>query len=175
MCNRFNAAVKVDQIEKMFSAKAVENLAYSASYNVAPTDRVPFILEKDDQEREIHLGRFGMPTFATPVQTNIRLEKAQNLKFLKSRRCIIPSPGFYEFAAIGPKEKQAHFFTPAEPDGLFAYAGSWKETPNGLAFAIFTTEPNEIVAPVHDRMPVLLAAPDWPRWLTGTMPNVLRT
>jgi putative SOS response-associated peptidase YedK len=81
------------------------------------------------------------------------------------RRCLVPANGFYEWQTAG-KLKLPHLFTLAD-DEPFAFAGIWEPAEEGLpeTFGILTTEPNELVAPIHDRMPVLLTQETLPRWL----------
>jgi putative SOS response-associated peptidase YedK len=94
----------------------------------------------------------------------------------KARPCLVPADGFYEWAKIGPIEKQPYFIT-MKDRAPFAFAGLWewwraKDAPKeetGLeTFTILTTEPNALCAPIHNRMPAILAPDDWPKWL-GTV------
>lgn len=103
-------------------------------------------------------------------------EKPAYRKAFASRPCLVPADGFYEWKPIGPKEKQPHFITTKDKEP-FAFAGLWewwrandapKDAPGLETFTILTTEPNAICAPLHNRMPVMLAQDDWPRWL-GTV------
>lgn len=91
----------------------------------------------------------------------------------KSRPCLVPADGFYEWQKLPGGEKQPWFITTTfeEP---FAFAGLWErwrpkdapsDTPDLETFAILTTEPNPLCAPIHNRMPVMLPQDDWPRWL----------
>ncbi|HZY83543.1 MAG TPA: SOS response-associated peptidase [Gemmataceae bacterium] len=88
---------------------------------------------------------------------------------LRKRRCLIPADGFYEWLAVaGSKSKQPYCFRP--PDGRpLAFAGLWErwEGPERPveSCAILTTEANELVRPVHDRMPVILPREHWAAWL----------
>jgi putative SOS response-associated peptidase YedK len=89
---------------------------------------------------------------------------------LRKRRCLIPASGFYEWAALaGEKRKQPYCFRPRDERLPFAFAGLWErwEGPDGPLerCAILTTEANELVRPVHDRMPVILPQQHWAAWL----------
>jgi putative SOS response-associated peptidase YedK len=87
----------------------------------------------------------------------------------KQRRCLVPIEAFYEWRKLGPKEKQPYAIA-LDDRGLMALAGLW-ETWRSLAqetvrsFTIITTMPNELCAPIHDRMPVILPPETWPEWL----------
>lgn len=100
---------------------------------------------------------------------NARSETAEKFSAFKQgvarRRCLVPACGFYEWQEVG-KVKWPHLFTlrAGEP---FAFAGIWEpgegDTPE--TFSILTTAPNALVAPIHDRMPVILTPEAMPRWL----------
>jgi putative SOS response-associated peptidase YedK len=99
-------------------------------------------------------------------------EKPSFRNAFKSRPCLVPADGFYEWAKLPGGTKQPYFITTKnEP---FAFAGLWerwrpKEAPNDAApletFTILTTEPNALCAPIHNRMPVILARDEWCAWL----------
>jgi putative SOS response-associated peptidase YedK len=109
----------------------------------------------------------------TTMLPNAKAETAATLYAFKSatarRRCLIPANGFYEWQTAG-KLKLPHLFT-LRDEAPFAFAGIWEppeeETP--ATFAILTTTPNDLVAPIHNRMPVILTADAMPRWL-GSVP-----
>jgi putative SOS response-associated peptidase YedK len=94
---------------------------------------------------------------------------------LKSRRCLIPADGFYEWARTG-KGKQPYCFE-VNDGQLFAFAGIWDcwKDAGGNAVetcSILTATPNAVTAPVHDRMPVILAPDSYDLWLDPAMQNV---
>ena len=86
-------------------------------------------------------------------------------KAIASRRCLVPANGFYEWKTVG-KAKRPHVFM-LKDEEPFAFAGIWEpavdEDPE--TFCILTTEPNSVVAPIHNRMPVILTAETMSRWL----------
>jgi putative SOS response-associated peptidase YedK len=86
---------------------------------------------------------------------------------LRKRRCLVPADGFHEWAAVGGR-KQPFCFRPWA-ERPFAFTGLWErwEGPGGRveSCAVLTTEANELVRRVHDRMPVILPAQHWPTWL----------
>ena len=81
------------------------------------------------------------------------------------RRCLVPANGFYEWRTVG-REKEPHVFM-LQDEEPFAFAGLWEPGADRQpeTFAILTTEPNEIVRPIHHRMPVILTAATMGRWL----------
>ena len=94
---------------------------------------------------------------------------------LKSRRCLVPADGFYEWQRTG-KAKQPFCFEVSD-GALFAFAGLWDrwKEPSGTwvkSCSILTTTPNAVISTVHDRMPVILDATDYDLWLDPWMTNV---
>jgi putative SOS response-associated peptidase YedK len=92
----------------------------------------------------------------------------------KARRCLIPTSGFYEWMAAGAKQKQPYHIRMGD-GGPFAFAGLWERwhgtdgEPVGTC-AILTTTANELVKPLHDRMPVILSPDDFAAWLDPQTP-----
>jgi putative SOS response-associated peptidase YedK len=96
-------------------------------------------------------------------------EKPAFRSAFKSRRCLIPADGCYEWQATGAKHKQPFHFRRLD-GAVFAFVGLWERwhDPNGEVVetcAIITTTANEVVKPVHDRMPVILDPADYGQWL----------
>jgi putative SOS response-associated peptidase YedK len=91
----------------------------------------------------------------------------------RKRRCLIPADGFYEWAVVGGR-KQPFCFRPQD-ERPFAFAGLWErwEGPDGPveSCAILTTQANELVRPVHERMPVILPEHHWSAWLDAGLHN----
>jgi putative SOS response-associated peptidase YedK len=172
MCGRFNTKFTVELLEKLYGAKPVGNTAgYEGSYNVAITEPAPIIMAQADK-REIQLATFGtLPPAGVkrPPLFNLQSEKAANRKDFQSQRCIIPAVGFYEWLKVTPTDKQPYYFSPK--DSLFSFAGVWSQQAGNLSFSIFTTQPNELVSPIHDRMPVILSPDAIDAWLDNNSPN----
>jgi putative SOS response-associated peptidase YedK len=155
---------------------AVSGVIFDAvpRYNIAPTQPVSAILaEANTGERFLDLLRWGLvPFWAKDIaigskMINARAETvAEKPSFrtpFKRRRCLIPSDGFYEWDKEGGTRQPYHF---RRKDGeLFGFAGLWDEwtAPDGSPLrtcTILTTTANPVVAPYHDRMPVILTSPD---------------
>lgn len=166
MCGRFANIEKFDQLRAYYDAVA-NNEEWEANYNLAPMQMAPVVVE-GEQGREIRLMKWGLvPHWAEDKKIgasliNARSETVAKLPSFrdsfKTRRCIVPASGFYEWKKIG-KERHPHYFTPA--DGLFSFCGLWSKwkSPEGETletFTILTTTANDVVMPIHDRMPVAL-------------------
>lgn len=183
MCGRFVSTTPPDQIAAYFEAEAPEALL-DPSYNVAPTNDVYAVLS-DGGVRHVDAFHWGLiPLWAKDAKIgskmiNARAEGLADKNAYKSafkrRRCLIPADGFYEWrkrsdAPAGAK-KQPFFIS--RPDGEpYAFAGLWevwrgadKDQEPLRSCAIITTEPNEVMATIHDRMPVILPASAWDAWL----------
>lgn len=148
----------------------------SPRYNIAPTQDVLVILDRK-HEREVALLQWSLvPSWSKePIGfINARAETlSEKLSFADSflrRRCLIPADGFYEWKRRG-KLKQPFFFQ-MKDESLFAFAGIWDKWQSGDASitscAIITTTPNELLAEIHDRMPVILTAEAYDQWLRET-------
>ncbi len=153
-----------------------------ARYNIAPSQILPAIIEKDDK-RHIELMQWGyMPHWAKDQKSvfkyktfNTRSEGVFDKPTWKSailhRRCLVPSNGFYEWKAT-PTGKQPYFIRPKDQE-LFAFAGiygEWRDSQGASwnTYSILTTRPNKEMEAIHNRMPVLLHPTDEDRWLDPT-------
>lgn len=183
MCGRYVSATPPDQIAAYFEAEAPEALL-DASYNVAPTSDVYAVLS-DGSTRVVDAFHWGLvPLWAKDPKigskmTNARAETLAEKNAFKSafkrRRCLIPADGFYEWRkdpdAAAKAKKQPYFIH--SPDGEpYAFAGLWEvwRGPNRdqeplRSCTIITTTPNEPMAAIHDRMPVILPRSAWSTWL----------
>jgi putative SOS response-associated peptidase YedK len=184
MCGRYYRRSDKQRIAEAFSlGNLPDDFVLPPDFNVAPTTFQPVIVNnRETAERELTLMRWGMvPFFAKTVSEfkgfstiNAKAETvASNAMWrrpFERRRCLVPADGFYEWKAIDKKTRQPYAF--AMRDGApFAFAGlwdAWKESDGGWlrSFAIVTTDPNELTAKVHNRMPVILKPADYARWLS---------
>ena len=155
------------------------------TYNLAPTDEAAVVVEREDR-RAIRAFRWGLiPSWAKDERIAAKLfnARAETLatsgafrESFKRRRCIVPADGFYEWQrSAGVRQP----FLIHRADGApLAFAGLWSgwrhpETEQVIrTFTIITTSANAILSTVHDRMPVILEAADWARWLDPSTQDV---
>ena len=185
MCGRYKLSRRKQAVEEYFDAVSSEE-DWTPRYNIAPTQPVPVIRQHPKEPtRELSLMRWGLiPSWAKDSSAAARLINARSETAstkpafgdaLKSRRCLIPADGFYEWMRTG-KAKQPYCFEINEGE-LFAFAGLWDrwKDPSGSwvkTCSILTTTPNAVAAAVHDRMPVILDPDAYDLWLDPGMTNV---
>ena len=178
MCGRYRLSRRKQIIEDHFDSVSGEE-AWSPRYNIAPTQPVPIIRQHPKEPRpELSLARWGLiPWWSKDASgaarmINARSETAATLPAfrdaLKSRRCIVPADGFYEWKRMG-KEKQPYCFEVNDGE-LFAFAGLWERWKDAAGktletCSILTTTPNAVTSAVHDRMPVILNPDAYDLWL----------
>jgi len=185
MCGRYVAAAPPSEIAKYFAAAAPAETVLEPSYNVAPTNEVYAVVERGD-ERRLEPLRWGLvPLWAKDLaigskMINARAEgiatKNAYRHAFRKQRCIIPADGFFEWKVVeGQKRKQPMYIHRVDGEPL-AFAGLW-ETWRGperndeplYTCTIITTTANETMAPVHNRMPVILPPDRWEQWLDPEM------
>jgi putative SOS response-associated peptidase YedK len=183
MCGRFSQAESSRRLAKVFGAYADENVP-EPRYNVAPSLAVRVVLEKDG-ERRLTGATWGFAPPTDPAATrgrswiNARAETTLDSPIfgpaLRARRCLIPTDAFYEWDRAGGMA-QPYAIGPAQADEPMALGGIW--TPARAApptMAILTTAANAALRPLHHRMPVILAAAAWDRWLDPAVDGGLLT
>lgn len=182
MCGRYALNVQAKILEEQF--RAICRVELGPRYNVAPSQPVA-IVRDTPTEREITLVRWGLvPSWAKDIKVGYRMINARcetaatNGAFkhaLKRRRCLVPVSGFYEWKKLEPEKarskKLPHYIRVVDsPGDVFALAGLWEhwQDPAGNELescTILTCEPNELMADLHDRMPVIVDPGDYDRWL----------
>lgn len=178
MCGRFTLATTPEQVAKLFDLDSAPE--FDRRYNIAPTQQVPVCgVRSEDAPRTIAELRWGLiPFWADDKGIGNRLINARSetaaskpafRAAFKRRRCLIPATGFFEWR----KEdggKQPYLFR-REDGAPFALAGLWEHWSDDDSdeeidsFTILTCAPNEMVEPIHNRMPVILGAGDFDFWL----------
>src|SRR5579864_474642 len=185
MCGRYRLSRRKQVIEEYFDCPS-DDLDWVPHYNIAPTQPVPVIRQHPREPvRKLSLMNWGLiPSWAkdssvSASMINARSETAHAKPAfrdaLRSRRCLIPADGFYEWVRTA-KPKQPYCFEVNDGE-LFAFAGLWDgwKDPNGnwiRTCSILTTTPNAVTSAVHDRMPVILDPDSYDLWLDPGMQNV---
>ena len=184
MCGRYVRRSDKQKIAEHFRAQPVpvELPMPQADYNIAPTTHQPIIRQsRETGDREMVLARWGLVPFFTKSLTEIKglstinarsetITKAPTWREpFKKRRCLVPVSAFYEWPKQGKPPKQPYAFELGNGN-IFAFAGLWDAWKDGeghwlQSYSIVTTEANELMAPIHPRMPVILHARDYVRWL----------
>jgi putative SOS response-associated peptidase YedK len=185
MCGRYVVAYDPNTLISGFSVTRVT--PFPKRWNVTPMTPVPVVYDTREGERVAELMRWGLlPHWAKDAKlaaklNNARLEgvaeKPSFRQAIRRRRCLLPASGFYEWQAT-PSGKQPWYISPREAAGdepLFAFAGlfeAWRAPecrPDSewlLTCCIITTAANALMAPIHDRMPVIVAREHWAQWLS---------
>jgi putative SOS response-associated peptidase YedK len=178
MCGRFSLKTPVEELVEKFETPAVSKL--SPHYNIAPSQEILTVLKKDEG-RAMSLLFWGLiPSWSKDGRGFINaraetiVEKPSFRSAFKRRPCLIPADGFFEWRKQG-REKQPFYFRMKDGES-FAFAGIWEEWKSEgekiPTCAIITTQPNEIMSPVHDRMPVILHERDYDLWLDADADKV---
>jgi putative SOS response-associated peptidase YedK len=183
MCGRYSSDLRWDDVAKLYDLSKQGPLPpwnFQPNYNVCPTDNVPVVIPNFDQ-RQLVVMRWGLipswwgkPLKEAKLATfNARAESVHEKPFFreafKRTRCLIPASGYYEWHTT-PEGKQPYYFT--RRDGqIMTFAGlydTWHDKAadkNIQSCAMVITEPNKLVAEVHDRMPVILEREQFDTWM----------
>ncbi len=182
MCGRFALFTSPESLADWFAVPDVPR-PLPPRYNIAPTQPV-LAVRYGAQQPEFALFRWGLiPSWARELQIGARLinaraetavEKPAFRAAFKRRRCLIPASGFYEWQQVNGR-KQPYFIHPSAAQ-LFAFAGLWEvwhgsDGSELQSCTILTTPPNELMQPIHDRMPAILARAEFTTWLDPALPT----
>jgi len=188
MCGRYTLTRNDDivaDLEATLDASAAQDAWWKPRYNVAPTQPAP-VVRRHGGERTIELMRWGLVPHGTglegkkpPLMINARLESLNAKQVfrdaLEHKRCLVPMDGFFEWVAAeqsarGKKAPPQPFYFHPRARRLCAFAGLWarSHTDRGdelHSFTIITAKANELVRPIHDRMPIVLDPSSYAAWL----------
>ena len=159
MCGRFVQKGTPEELDEIVDQSEIGDELLLNSYNVAPSQNVPVIANS-----KLVLMKWGLvPHWAKDLekitpQINARSETAATKPFFrdafKKTRCVVPARGFYEWKKM--EDKKQPFYIKLRNDSMFFFAGLYSENPlSGNTFTLLTCSPNELVADVHNRMPVI--------------------
>jgi putative SOS response-associated peptidase YedK len=186
VCGRYVLKTTRRELAQWFGVDVAELPEFGPSYNVAPQTFQPIVrLHRDTGLREVALLRWGLiPYWSKDSRIgystiNARAETITTAPAFRDaiqrRRCLVPADAFYEWQKLSAKTKQP-FAIALRSRKPYAFAGvweSWREpkTQERLeTFTIITVEANEVVKPMHDRMPVIVEPRDYERWLADADP-----
>ena len=177
MCGRYKRKSDKQRIAEVFSVQVgLDDLPYEQGDDLSPQSLQPVVLTNEAGERQIELMRwaFKLPDRPRPL-FNARSEGIEHAKFWKDAflkgRCIVPGDAIYEWQEVekGKKKPKYEFVIPGqEPFGMAAVWKVWKNPKTEKwepTFAILTGEPNELMAPIHDRMTTFVEPRDYDEYL----------
>ena len=179
MCGRFVLAVDPADLEASFVGVELPPAgAMQPRYNIAPTQPVAVIT--NSAERKLEFFNWGLiPSWAKDPKIGNRMinaraetlaEKPSFRAAYKRRRCLIPTNGFYEWQRHPDSKTKTPMFISLTSGKPFAFAGLWESWHSSegdlvLSCTIITTTPNELMEPIHNRMPAILSAEAYDVWL----------
>jgi putative SOS response-associated peptidase YedK len=189
VCGRYVRKSTRRELAQWFGIDVSELPEFGPSYNAAPQSIQPIVrLNRDTGQREIALLRWGLiPHWSKDAKIgystiNAKAETVTSApafrEAIRHRRCLVPADAFYEWQKLNTKSKQP-FAIALQSGESYAFAGLWEswrdpETRERLeTFTVITTEANELLKPLHDRMPVILGPQDYQRWLAPSDPAQL--
>lgn len=176
MCSLYDLTTPAEAVRAYFGYSDRPN--FPPRDHIRPTEPIAVVLLDERGQRRFRLRRWGLLPFFVkdpktfPTLFNARseelLDKPSFRNAVRRRRCLIPADGFYEWT--GPKGKRRPYYLRPQPPHLIAFAGifeSWSEPEGGVidTATILTCAPNATVAPLHNRMPVILAPGCYDAWL----------
>jgi putative SOS response-associated peptidase YedK len=185
MCGRYSLSTPGDELAEIFDLATAPVLA--PRYNIAPTQLVAVIRRgQADAGREVAFLKWGLvPSWAKAADIGARLinaraetvaEKPAFRSAFKGRRCLVLADGFFEWQKVGNRKQP--FFIHRRDHQPFAFAGLWERwqgaTPALETCTLITTEPNELLAPIHTRMPVILEPGELDTWIDPALKEVAR-
>ncbi len=187
MCGRYSFTLPPDAIRELF--RVMTGLNLRPRYNIAPTQEAPVIGRDENGDRALKMYRWGLvprwskalPTSAPMINARAEsiAEKPAFRDAFRKRRCLVPADGFFEWTKDKSSGDRRPWRIFAADRPAFAFAGIWEawrdpaggaEAPVIRSFAIVTTSANDRIAPIHDRMPVMLARADEDAWLAPETP-----
>lgn len=196
MCGRFTLRQRLNDIKRSFNVSAPQDWQLSLRFNICPTNKIP-VIRQTDNDRELLQMQWGfVPSWAKDAKfcpinavSETVAEKPFFRSAIKRHRCLVLADGFYEWKKIPKKIKgDSPWLFEVKGGKPFAFAGIWEqweivdedekddkidegedEAEVLESCAILTTTPNEMMAPIHDRMPVILSPSDYDAWLDPAM------
>jgi putative SOS response-associated peptidase YedK len=192
MCGRYGRRADKQRIAEWMqthNTSLFDDSYFAPSYNVAPQSLQPVVrFDSETGQRELTVMRWGLvPFWAKDSKIGYSTINAKSetvttspafREAMKRRRCLVPAEWFYEWQKIDAKTKQPYAIG-LRDGALFAFAGLWEtwkdKTKDQVleTYTILTTDPNGLLEPIHNRMPVILTPKDYQRWLEPGEPTHL--
>jgi len=181
MFGRFTLTHDLQSIAKAFNATASASLQIVPHYNIAPTQNIVTVMH--EKENYLDVLRWGLiPSWAKDESIGSRMinaraetlaEKASFKRLLSGKRCLVVADGFYEWMQEPGSKAKTPMYIKLKNDEMLAFAGLWDSWKNAAGeqirtCTIITTEPNELMARIHNRMPAILAPEAREQWLDPT-------
>lgn len=184
MCGRYTNSTPPDVFAQLFHA-TLGAIVLPPRYNIAPSDKVLACRVSADT-RELVLLQWGLiPAWAKDPKTGYKMinaraetvaEKPAFRTAFKRRRCLIAADGFYEWKPAVPKKQP--YYIRLKDGAPFAFAGLWEHWAHDgqtiESCTLIVTDANELMAPLHERMPVILAPESYDLWLDPTVQDPAR-
>ena len=189
MCGRYASFLPAETLARIFgTVNPLPNL--EPTWNMAPTLDAPVVRLSKDGERHLDALKWGLVPYFTqdlkkarkPINARSETVAASGMfrEAFAKRRCLVPAPVYYEWRE-DPESKTPFGVARVDSEPV-AFGGIWEtwKSPVGdrlLTFATITTEANVLLAPIQDRMPVIIERADWPLWLgevDGDVTTLLR-
>jgi putative SOS response-associated peptidase YedK len=175
MCGRFTRSQSIETVAETFQVEQI-SFDLGPSYNIAPTQKVAVVIT--DGIRQLVPVRWGLvPSWAKDPSIGSKMinaraetvtEKASYRNAFKKRRCLVVADGFYEWQNTGDAKRPMYIrLKSGKPFGFAGLYEVWK-SPEGKELTtctIITTEANELMKPIHERMPVIIPAEHLDKWL----------
>jgi putative SOS response-associated peptidase YedK len=176
MCGRFVLLTDLRTVAESFDIRTIAG-EYRTGDNISPGQPVSAVIRRDDQNSLVHF-RWGLiPSWAQDPSRENRMfnarsetiaEKPSFRNAFRKRRCLIIADGFYEWQKAGRVRKPFLFgLKSGNPFGFAGLYESWEAPDRQLVntCTIITTQPNELIKPIHDRMPVIVPADQHTIWM----------
>ena len=178
MCGRFNLIATKTQIMEHFCLQRLAD--YQPDYNIAPGQKIITVVRLEDSSNKavnLHWGLIPSWSKDRKIASHLINARAETLtekpsfrKAYQQRRCLIPATGFFEWQSTETGKHPYHIHQPAY--ALFAFAGLWEhwehQQETVYSCTIITTAASDKIAPIHDRMPVIIHPDFYDRWLDKT-------
>lgn len=183
MCGRF-ALTDIDAIFSRLRVIISEDIKITPHYNIAPSQNIPVIYKDKKQENRIEFMKWGLiPFWAKDPRIGYKMinaraetltQKPSFKHILKTKRCLIPASGFYEWKKVD--KQKVPYYIGIKNCKTFSFAGlfdHWKDGDGNelKTFTIITTNANNTIKPIHDRMPVILKQEYEGKWLDIKIQN----